>query len=81
MGPSAQKLGRKSRKKFGPRMGKLVPSYLALIFVWSITGIWHGAAWKYVIWGLANLFIIVFSMQMETVYKKCRKACHADRHQ
>ena len=80
MGPSAQKLGRKSRKKFGPRMGKLVPSYLALIFVWSITGIWHGAAWKYVIWGLANLFIIVFSMQMETVYKKCRKACRADSH-
>lgn len=77
---AAQKLGHNSRKKFGPRMGKLVPSYLALIFVWIITGLWHGAAWQYVIWGLANLAIIMFSLQMKPVYEKQKKAIHADLH-
>ena len=33
MGRTAQKLGRKARKKWGPKMGKLVPGYLALLFV------------------------------------------------
>ena len=80
LGKAAQKLGHKSRKKFGPRMGKLVPSYLALIFVWVITGLWHGAAWQYVFWGLANLFIIVFSMQMKPLYDRGKALIHADRH-
>ena len=77
---TAQKIGHNSRRKFGPRMGKLVPSYLALIFVWTITGLWHGAAWQYVFWGLANLFIIVFSMQAQPLYDKAKAILHADRH-
>jgi len=78
---AAQKLGHKSRKKFGARMGKLVPSYLALIFVWVITGLWHGAAWQYVFWGLGNLFIIVFSLQMKPLYEKGKHFIRADRHE
>jgi len=79
-GKTAQKIGKASRKRYGARMGKLVPSYLALIFVWTITGLWHGAAWKYVVWGLLNLLIIVFSMQMEPAYDKIKCAIHADKH-
>lgn len=69
----AQKLGKKSRKKFGPRIGKLIPSYFALIFVWTVTGLWHGASWTYLIWGYFNLFVITLSMQLAPSYSKIKK--------
>ena len=76
MGKTAQKIGRNARHKFGPRMGKLLPSYFAMIFVWTLTGLWHGARWTFVVWGWLNFAIIVFSMQMEPVYGKMKSAFH-----
>lgn len=76
MGKTAQKIGRNARKKFGPRMGKLLPSYFAMIFVWTLTGLWHGARWTFVVWGWLNFAIIVFSMQMEPVYSRMKGALH-----
>ncbi len=76
MGKTAQKIGRRSREKFGPRMGKLLPSYFAMIFVWTLTGLWHGASWTFVIWGWLNFVIIVFSMQAAPVYEKIRQFLH-----
>lgn len=33
--------------------------YLNLLIVFVVTGLWHGAAWPFVFWGLANGFFIV----------------------
>lgn len=30
-----------------------------LFIVWILTGIWHGAAWKFVIWGLGYLMLLL----------------------
>ena len=76
MGKVGQKLGRAARKKWGARMGKLVPGYFALIFVWTATGLWHGANWTYLVWGYLNLFVIMLSMQLGNFYEKAKKACH-----
>ena len=45
--------------------------YVNLIIVFIITGLWHGAAWNFVIWGLANgAFIIIEKAGFAKVLKK-----------
>lgn len=78
MGKFAQKLGKKSRAKFGARVGKLIPSYFALIFVWTATGMWHGANWTFFVWGMLNFVVIMAGMHLETFYAKAREKFHID---
>ena len=33
--------------------------YFNLLFVFALTGLWHGAAWQFVVWGLWHGFFIV----------------------
>lgn len=72
MGKTGQKMGKWARKKWGAKMGKLLPGYFALVFVWTATGLWHGANWTYLVWGYLNLFVIAFSMQSMDLYEKIR---------
>ncbi len=34
-----------------------------IFFVWMLTGLWHGAAWTYVIWGISLGLIMIFERQ------------------
>ncbi|MBQ7964955.1 MAG: MBOAT family protein [Ruminococcus sp.] len=43
-----QKLNKKSKKKFGKKLGKKIPVFLAILILWVIIGIWHGASYKYI---------------------------------
>lgn len=37
--------------------------YLVILITFSISGIWHGASWKYMIWGVANgMYIVIESV-------------------
>ena len=45
--------------------------YGGLFLVWLATGIWHGAAWNYIIWGLYfGLFILIETMLGKKRMKK-----------
>ncbi len=57
-----------SRKHFGEKMGRRLPVYVASFLVWLATGIWHGASWNFVVWGLANWFILMASEELEPCY-------------
>jgi len=72
MGKVAQQIGRRARGKWGPKMGKLVPGYYALIFVWTATGLWHGASWTFLIWGWLNMLVIMSTMQLDDWYTKIK---------
>lgn len=64
------KLTKKSKKIFGDRFGKKIPVYLATIITWFTTGLWHGAAWNFIVWGLGNCLVIVVSEELKPLYRK-----------
>ncbi len=67
------KLSKFSRKHLGNNIGKRVPVYLATIVTWFLTGLWHGAAWNFIVWGLLNCLVILVSQELEPLYSRFRK--------
>lgn len=69
----AQDLGRKCRKKMKPATARMVPSYISFLVVWTATGLWHGSALHFLLWGWMNLAVIAGSMQLAPVYAKVKE--------
>ena len=70
------KLSKWSREHLGPAVGKRVTVYLSSFAVWLTTGIWHGAAWNFIVWGLANWVVIMVSQELEPLYAKFHAKTH-----
>ena len=70
------KLSKWSREHLGPAIGKRVTVYLSSFAVWLTTGIWHGAAWNFIVWGLANWVVIMVSQELEPLYEKFHGKFH-----
>lgn len=64
------KLSKWSREHLGPAVGKRVTVYLSSFAVWLTTGIWHGAAWNFIVWGNMNWVVIMVSQELEPLYAK-----------
>lgn len=63
-------LSKKARRALGDSLGKRVPVYIATFLVWLTTGIWHGAAWNFVVWGLLNCLVILVSQECTPLYNR-----------
>lgn len=70
------RLGKFARKTFGRSTGRTLPICLANLIVFFLVGVWHGAAWKFIAYGMYNGIIIAFSGLMAQNYRKWKKACH-----
>ena len=66
------KLSKWSRCVLGNNVGKRVPVYLATVLTWFLTGLWHGAGWNFIVWGLLNCLVILVSQEMEPLYARFR---------
>ena len=64
------KLSKWSREHLGPAVGKRVTVYLSSFAVWLTTGIWHGAAWNFIVWGIMNWVVIMASQELEPLYAR-----------
>lgn len=65
-----QKLSKFSRQHFGNAIGKRIPVYLATIVTWFLTGLWHGAGWNFIVWGLLNCLVILVSQECNPLYER-----------
>ena len=57
----------------GNRVGK-VRTYINLLIVFTLCGIWHGASWIFLIWGLyQGLFLVIERLGFKDILKKLPK--------
>lgn len=71
------KLGQKLKIKYGKKIAKKIPVYLAMFFLWFTIGFWHGGLWKYIIGsGLLHCFYMVFSDSFDGIFKKIKTFLH-----
>ena len=70
------RFGKWAKKILGRSTGRTLPICLANLIVFFVVGVWHGAAWKYIIYGVYNGGIIAFSGLMAPQYRKWKKICH-----
>ncbi len=64
---SGKKLFKEKGKK---RAEELFASCFPVLVVWLITGIWHGASWKFVIWGLFHATLLIGGQVLAPVFEK-----------
>lgn len=68
-----QRLTKWSRRRLGRVVGMRVPVYFATLLTWFLTGLWHGASWNFIVWGLLNGVVILVSRELEPLYARFRK--------
>lgn len=53
------------KNKYEGRASTLFATCFPILVVWLVTGIWHGAAWKFVAWGLFHAMLLICSNVFE----------------
>ncbi len=74
----AAPLARKVRKRWGKAAGRLAPSIVALSVVWLSTGVWHGASWGYILWGVYYGVLLIGGLICQPTFKKWVKRWNID---
>lgn len=69
----SKKLSAKSR-----HLARVVPACLGNIIIFLLVGIWHGAEWHYVFWGLYQGGVIAISTLLEPLYEKLIAVFHVN---
>jgi len=65
-----QRFSKFARGRFGEAVGRRLPVYISSFVVWFATGIWHGASWNFIVWGLCNWAVLMFSEELEPLYQR-----------
>lgn len=68
-----KKLTTATKKHFGMAGARRVAVYVSTMVTWIATGIWHGAAWHFVAWGMVNGVIILLSGELAPLYERFHK--------
>ena len=64
------RMARRLKKSGHKAASRAVPTILALVIVWFSTGLWHGAAWNFVLWGLYYGFWLILEQFVTDKYMK-----------
>lgn len=77
---SNSKFVKKNSKKIGKKWGiearRNFVSCFPIIFVWLATGIWHGAGWTFLCWGIYHGILTIGSTLLEDKFAKINEFLH-----
>lgn len=76
----AKKISGVVRGLFGKEAGTKAPVYVGSIVVWLTAGIWHGASWNFVAWGMANCVVMLISQELSGCYRSFHKRFEFSNH-
>lgn len=65
-----------ARKKLGNHFGPLVAGSVALFCVWFSNGLWHGAAWSYIFFGMYHFLLILCGNIVSPAVKSVNSKLH-----
>ena len=63
-----RKLGKATKKRFGKYLGRTLPVAIGNILVFFLVGVWHGANWNYIVWGLFYGVLIAIASLMKPIF-------------
>lgn len=66
-------LRKRLKKKGRVYLSSTLPTAITLFVVWLCTGIWHGADWSYVVWGLYYGAFIILDTFLAPIWEKWRE--------
>ena len=73
-----KKWNRYGRKHAGKYMTKLTAYACGLFPVWLCNGLWHGARWSYIFYGMYYFVLILLGIAFEPVHSRLMSLCHID---
>ncbi|MBP5271190.1 MAG: MBOAT family protein [Clostridia bacterium] len=65
-----KKLSKSLMKKKKRNAARYLPTVLSLFVVWAATGLWHGASWNFVLWGIYYYILLTVDMLWLDKFKK-----------
>ncbi len=72
------KINKFTKKKFGKFIAKTVPVGVLSLILFTVIGIWHGANWGEVLFGVFNGVVVLVATLCEPLFVKIRKSLHMD---
>lgn len=76
---STSKMSMKIMKKCKPAVGNFIVITYSLFIVWFLTGLWHGASSKYIVYGLYYFVLMILHNLLEPVFEKLWSALKVDK--
>lgn len=58
----------KKVRRISPKAAATITSVLSMLIVWTVTGLWHGLAWKNLFWGWMNFIVLASSLVLTKTY-------------
>ena len=79
MSKPIKKLTSRARKRIGNYYGPVISGGIALFCVWLCNGIWHGAGWHYIFFGMYHFVLILGENLTEPVSARITARLHISR--
>lgn len=79
MSKPLKKLTTKARKRLGNHIGPLLAGAIALFTVWLFNGLWHGAGWNFIFFGMFHFVLILMGSLFEPLIIKVTQKLHIKR--